>query len=98
DDGLRPALLQQGAVALERASLAQAAAENQALRQADALRQALLNSVSHDFRTPLSTVLGASTTLLDYETELKPAVRRDLLQSIAEEARRLNRYVRDLLD
>jgi len=98
DDGLVPALLQQGAVALERASLARAAAENQALRDADTLRQALLNSVSHDFRTPLSTVLGASTTLLDYEADLKPAVRRDLLQSIAEEARRLNRYVRDLLD
>jgi two-component system, OmpR family, sensor histidine kinase KdpD len=97
-EGPLAALLSQGAVAMERAGLASAAAENQALRQADALRSALLNSVSHDFRTPLSTVLGASTTLIDYEAELKPDVRRDLLQSIAEEARRLNRYVRDLLD
>ncbi len=96
--GLLAALLHQGAVALERASLASAAAENEALRRADVLRSALLNSISHDFRTPLSTVLGSATTLLDFEASLKPAVRRDLLRSIAEEARRLNRYVGDLLD
>lgn len=97
-EGLLVALLHQGAVALERASLASAAAENEALRRADDLRSALLNSISHDFRTPLSTVLGSSTTLLEYEESLTPSVRRDLLQSIAEEARRLNRYVGDLLD
>ncbi|MFZ5669299.1 MAG: sensor histidine kinase [Pseudomonadota bacterium] len=92
------ALLRQGAVALERAGLAAAAADNQALRRADELRSTLLNSISHDFRTPLSTVLGSATTLLDYGDQLKPAVRRDLLESIGEEARRLNRYVGDLLD
>lgn len=97
-DSLLNALLHQGAVALERANLAAAAAEVDALRKADHLRSALLNSISHDFRTPLATVLGASTTLLDYEASLKPAVRRDLLLSIAQAARRLNRYVGDLLD
>ncbi|HZZ36618.1 MAG TPA: DUF4118 domain-containing protein, partial [Caulobacteraceae bacterium] len=98
DEGLLSALLRQGAVALERADLAAAAADNEALRKADQLRSALLNSISHDFRTPLSTVLGSATTLLDYEAELKPAVRRDLLESIREEAQRINRYVGDLLD
>lgn len=97
-EGLLVALLHQGAAALERASLASASAENEALRRADHLRSALLNSISHDFRTPLSTVLGSSTTLLEFEASLTPSVRRDLLQSIAEEARRLNRYVGDLLD
>lgn len=92
------ALLEQGAVALERVQLASAAAENDALRRADQLRSALLSSISHDFRTPLSSVLGSATTLLDFERELKPTVRRDLLRNIAEEARRLNRYVGDLLD
>ena len=92
------ALLRQGAVALERAGLASAAAENQALREADRLRSSLLSSISHDFRTPLSTVLGSATTLLDYEAELKPAVRRDLLTSIRDDAHRLNRYVGALLD
>ena len=92
------ALLDQGAVALERAELAADAADAEALRRSDRLRTALLNSISHDLRTPLSTVLGSTTTLLDYGEELKPEVRRDLLDSIREEAERLNRYVGDLLD
>jgi len=92
------ALLDQGAVALERAELAADAADAEALRRSDRLRTALLNSISHDLRTPLSTVLGSTTTLLDYGDELKPEVRKDLLDSIREEAERLNRYVGDLLD
>ena len=91
-------MLDQGAVALERAELAAATVENEALRRSDKLRAALLNSISHDLRTPLSTVLGAATTLIDYGPTLKPAVRADLLISIREEAERLNRYVGDLLD
>lgn len=98
DDGATDALIRQGAVALERAMLATAMIENQGLRRADQLRSALLNSISHDFRTPLSTVLGSATTLLDFQDDLRPAVRRDLLESIREEALRLNRYVGDLLD
>jgi len=61
-------------------------------------RTALLASVSHDLRTPLSTVLGSATTLIDYGATLKPEVRDDLLLSIREEAERLSRYVGDLLD
>ncbi|WP_374572964.1 DUF4118 domain-containing protein [Phenylobacterium sp.] len=98
DRRLTQALLAEGAAALERAQLAEAAAENAALRRADELRSALLNSISHDFRTPLASVLGAATTLQDFEAELAPAVKRDLLESIGEDARRLNRYVGDLLD
>jgi two-component system sensor histidine kinase KdpD len=91
-------LLDQGAVALERAEFAADAADAEALRRSDKLRSALLNSVSHDLRTPLSTVLGSSTTLLEYEDSLDKPVRRDLLTSIREEAERLNRYVGNLLD
>jgi two-component system sensor histidine kinase KdpD len=98
DERLVVALLDQGAVALERAELASATVENEALRRADKLRAALFNSISHDLRTPLSTVLGAATTLIDYGKTLKPDVRADLLISIREEAERLNRYVGDLLD
>ena len=61
-------------------------------------RTAMLASVSHDLRTPLSTVLGAATTLIDYGSTLKAGVRKDLLLSIREEAERLSRYVGDLLD
>lgn len=100
EDGERyvAALLDQGAVALERAEFAAAAADAEALRRSDTLRSALLNSVSHDLRTPLSAVLGSVTTLIDYGKTLKPKVRDDLLLSIREEAERLNRYVGDLLD
>lgn len=92
------ALLDQGAVALERAELAAVAVEGETLRRADRFRTALLNSISHDLRTPLSTVLGASSTLIDYGATLDAPVRDDLLLSIREEAERLNRYVGDLLD
>lgn len=92
------ALLDQGAVALERAEFAAQAADAAALRRSDQLRSALLNSVSHDLRTPLSTVLGAATTLIDLGKSIAPAVRTDLLLSIREEAERLSRYVGDLLD
>jgi two-component system sensor histidine kinase KdpD len=92
------ALLDQGAIALERAELAAAAVDAEALRRSDRLRSALLNSVSHDLRTPLATVLGSVTTLIDFGRTMEPAVRDDLLLSIREEAERLNRYVGDLLD
>lgn len=92
------ALLDQGAVALERAEFAAQAADAEALRRTDRLRGALLNSVSHDLRTPLSTVLGSVTTLIDYGKSLDAKVHADLLLSIREEAERLNRYVGDLLD
>ncbi|WP_431307134.1 DUF4118 domain-containing protein [Brevundimonas albigilva] len=98
EERLAIALLDQGAVALERARLAGEAVETESLRRADRFRGALMNSVSHDLRTPLSTVLGASTTLIDYGDTLKPEVRDDLMLSIREEAERLNRYVGDLLD
>jgi two-component system sensor histidine kinase KdpD len=100
EDGERfvSALLDQGAVALERAEFAADAAEAEALRRSDKLRSALLNSVSHDLRTPLATVLGSATTLLEYGPSLDKTVQDDLLASIREEAERLNRYVGNLLD
>jgi two-component system sensor histidine kinase KdpD len=92
------ALLDQGAVALERADLAVAAVEAETLRRSDRFRAALLNSISHDLRTPLSTVLGSTTTMIEYGEGMPPATRADLLQSVREEAERLNRYVGNLLD
>ncbi|HUO13020.1 MAG TPA: ATP-binding protein, partial [Caulobacteraceae bacterium] len=91
-------LLDQGAIALERAELAAEASEADALRRSERLRTALLNSISHDLRTPLSGVLGAATTLLEYSTSLDRPTQADLLESIRDEAERLNRYVGNLLD
>ena len=98
EERLLTALLDQGAVALERAELAADQAETEASRRSDRLRAALLNSISHDLRTPLATVLGAATTLIDYGPQLKDTVRADLLDSVREEAERLNRYIGNLLD
>lgn len=98
DERFLLAMLDQGAVALERAEFAADAADAEALRRTDRLRTALLNSVSHDLRTPLSTVLGAATTLIDYRRKITDEVQADLLLSIREEAERLNRYVGNLLD
>ncbi len=98
EERLALAVMDQGAVALERAELAGEELETQTLRRTDRFRGALMNSVSHDLRTPLSTVLGSATTLIDYGDALKPEVRADLLASIREEAERLSRYVGDLLD
>jgi two-component system sensor histidine kinase KdpD len=98
EERLALAILDQGAVAIERADLAGQALETATLKRTDRFRGALMNSVSHDLRTPLSTVLGSATTLIDYGDTLTPAIRADLLLSIREEAERLNRYVGDLLD
>lgn len=95
---LLTALADGGGVAIERAEFALHAVEAETLRRSDRFRTALLNSVSHDLRTPLSTVLGASTTLLELGSKLAPEVKQDLLESIREEAERLNHYIRNLLD
>ena len=98
EERLLLALLDQGAVALQRAELAAGAVEAEALRRSDRFRNALLNSISHDLRTPLTTVLGAATTLIDYGDKLSPPGRADLALGIKEEAERLNGYVANLLD
>ncbi len=84
--------------ALERAQLAEAAQLAQIQIQAERLRSSLLSSVSHDLRTPLGVITGATGTLLEHERYLAPEARRDLLESVHEEAERLNRLVGNLLD
>jgi K+-sensing histidine kinase KdpD len=62
------------------------------------LRNALLSSVSHDLRTPLGVITGSASMLLDDEAKLSPAARHDLLETVHEEALRLERLVANLLD
>src|SRR5262245_12866455 len=62
------------------------------------MRNSLLNAVSHDLKTPLSSIYGAATTLLEAESRLLEPERRELIESIAEEAERLNRVVTNLLE
>jgi K+-sensing histidine kinase KdpD len=62
------------------------------------LRTALLSSVSHDLRTPLSAVIGAASTLSEYGESMPAADRRALVESIRGEGERLDRYIQNLLD
>ncbi|WP_431305527.1 ATP-binding protein [Sediminicoccus sp. BL-A-41-H5] len=92
------ALLDQAAVALERARLAETAAQARARGQAEALRTALLTSLGHDLRTPLTAIRGAAETLRTSGEALSPATRADLLASIEEETTRLARWMSAILD
>jgi two-component system sensor histidine kinase KdpD len=96
DRRLLDALIDQIALALERLRLTEDLAATQLATETERLRTALLNSVSHDLRTPLVTIIGAAGSLAD--TDLPPATRRDLAENIREEGERLDRYVQNLLD
>jgi two-component system sensor histidine kinase KdpD len=91
------ALIDQGAVALERADLVQVAVEADAIRRSDRFRAALLSSISHDLRTPLASILGSTTTMIEYGEGMAAATRSDLLECTRQETERLSRYVGDLL-
>jgi two-component system sensor histidine kinase KdpD len=88
----------QVANALERVRLAEEARGAAVEIETERLRSSLLSSVSHDLRTPLGVITGATSTLLQDEDTLDAATRRDLLETAHEEAERLNRLVRNLLD
>jgi K+-sensing histidine kinase KdpD len=90
-------LVELGAASIERARLGAANAEMEALTRTERLRQALLSSVSHDFRTPLAATLASITTLRNLDHALDESTRCDLLLTIEEETRRLNRFVTNLL-
>lgn len=85
-------------LAIERSGLGETAAEVQAQRRAEELKSALLSSISHDFRTPLTTIAASATSLIRFDGDLPPATRRRLLGSIVEEGDRLNRYTANLLE
>jgi two-component system sensor histidine kinase KdpD len=68
------------------------------LEESDRLKSALLSSVSHDLRTPLTAIKASATVLLQEDAALDAATRSDLLSGINEETDRLNRLVGDLLD
>jgi two-component system sensor histidine kinase KdpD len=84
--------------ALERTTLVEEARRATLRAETEQLRNALLSSVSHDLRTPLAVVTGATSTLLGDRAPTDEAKRRTLIMTAHEEALRLNRLVRNLLD
>jgi two-component system, OmpR family, sensor histidine kinase KdpD len=92
------AILDQTAIALDRARLADETVEQAARLEGERYREALLSSISHDLRTPLATITGAVTGLRQLGERMTPENRDDLLQSIEEESGRMSRFVANLLD
>jgi two-component system sensor histidine kinase KdpD len=95
---LLDALLDQTALAIERSKLVEQVDEAQVVAEADKLRVAMLTSLSHDLRTPLASILGSATTLIAGGELYDARQTKDLLQTIREEAERLDRFVGNLLD
>jgi two-component system sensor histidine kinase KdpD len=88
----------QVAFALERALLAREAEASALRAKTEEMRSSLLSAVSHDLRTPLAAITGAASTLRDDSARFSAEQRTDLLDTIAEEAERLERLVANLLD
>lgn len=92
---LLEALATQTAMAMERLRLGRAASEAELRAEAEKLRSSLLSSVSHDFRTPLTSIAGAASALQG--DDLDRAARRELARLVLDESARLNRLIASLL-
>jgi len=92
------AMCSQIAADIERLRNANAVRQAEVEIQAERTRNALLNAVSHDIKTPLASIYGAATSLLEEESRLSLQARRELTESISDEAQRLNRVVSNLLE
>jgi two-component system sensor histidine kinase KdpD len=86
------------ALALERIFLNRQASQAQLLKEKEQLQSALLNSISHDFRTPLATITGTLSSLDSGIEQLDPKTRQDLTRNAWSEAEKLNRLVGNLLN
>jgi two-component system, OmpR family, sensor histidine kinase KdpD len=95
---LLDALVDQGALAIERVLLVEDMDRVKRTMESDRLRGALLTSISHDLKTPLASVLGAAGTLRDLGGGLTDTEKGELLATVIEESERLNRFIANLLD
>ncbi|MCB2427451.1 ATP-binding protein [Methylophaga pinxianii] len=86
------------AVVLHRTLLVAELAQTKLIAETEKLRATLLSSVSHDLRTPLSSIMGASSSLREYARQLSATDQQLLLQTIEDEAHRLDRHIQNLLD
>jgi len=97
-DALLRAFADEAGVAVHRARLAEEARQADALRQSDDLKSALLSSVSHDLRSPLTAIKAAVGSLRSNDVEFTAADRNHLLATIESQTDRLTGTVTDLLN
>ncbi|HYM69083.1 MAG TPA: ATP-binding protein, partial [bacterium] len=95
---LLQAFASQAALAIERANLADVSQRLELSRETERLQSALLNSISHDLRTPLASITGAVSSLVEADAVLDAETRRELLETAKEQADYLNRLVGNLLE
>lgn len=95
---LLEAFANQAALAVERALLERRSADAAVTAETERLRNTLLSGLSHDFRTPMTTIIGSATTLLEQEQALDPERRRALLRGVLGEAERMHLLTSGLLE
>ena len=95
---LLDALMDQGALAIERVQLVENMERVERTAETERLRSALLTSISHDLKTPLASVLGSAGTMRDLSDRLSDGEKAELLATIIDESERLNRFIANLLD
>jgi two-component system sensor histidine kinase KdpD len=92
------AMTQQTCIALEAALLAEKAQQAQLISEREKLQQALLNSISHELRTPMVSITGTLSALRDDSVHMDDGARQELLDGAWLEAERMNRLVQNLLE
>jgi two-component system sensor histidine kinase KdpD len=98
DTALITAILQQGADTWRRIQLVSELEFARIKTEMEQLRSALLSSVSHDLKSPLSAMMGAAESLQLLDRQLTPSDRAELADTILQESRRLDTYIQNLLD
>lgn len=95
---LLEAYISQGALAIERTRLTRSENKARVLEESDQLKSSLLNSVSHELRSPLAAIKASVSSLRSGTVEWNTSARQDLLATIEEETDELNLLVGNLLD
>lgn len=91
-------LANQAASAIQRTKLSEVSRQIELMRETEKLQTALLNSISHDLRTPLVSIMGVLDTLLHDFSSLDQQTLEELLVTAMEDSDHLNRLVSNLLD
>ncbi|MDD1636170.1 MAG: DUF4118 domain-containing protein, partial [Methylococcaceae bacterium] len=90
--------LGQIAQAITRVRLTEQARKTQVEMEAERLRNSLLSSISHDLRTPLATIVGSASALVEEDSTLKAENKLELSRAIYDEAQRMSTLVNNILD